>query len=77
MCLIDALWASEPGPGGPPTAQPNFLAMGVFGPAVDYLMATEFRARKMGWKINNQPLDAMLTAFGLQKEKMGKILLVG
>ena len=77
LCLIDALWASEPGPTGPPTAQPNFLAMGTFGPAVDYLVATELRAQKMGWKINNKALDEMLSGFGLPKDKMGKIVSVG
>ena len=74
LCLIDALWASDRGPMGPPSAQPNFLAMGTFGPAVDYLMATEFRAKKMGWKISAEPLGQMLNAFGLKKEDMGTIV---
>jgi len=74
LCLIDALWASERGPMGPPSVQPNFLAMGTFGPAVDYLVATQFRAKKMGWKISAEPLGRMLSAFGLKKEEMGTIV---
>ncbi|MBL7222177.1 MAG: DUF362 domain-containing protein [Phycisphaerae bacterium] len=74
LCLIDALWASEKGPFGPPSAQPNFMAMGVLGPAVDYLVATEFRGKKMGWKPNVKPLEGMLSAFGIKKEDMGTII---
>ncbi|MHC4789022.1 MAG: hypothetical protein ACYS8K_07435, partial [Planctomycetota bacterium] len=43
LCIIDALWASETGPGGLPTAQPNALMMGTVAPAMDYLTATRFR----------------------------------
>lgn len=74
LCLVDALWASETGPGGLPTAQPNFLAMGVFAPAVDYLIATEFRARKMGWKVNDEPLESMLKHFDLPKSDLKDIV---
>ena len=74
LCLIDALWASEKGPAGPPSAQPNFMAMGVLGPAVDYLVATEFRTKKMGWKTNAKPIEGMLNAFGIKKEDMGTIV---
>jgi len=77
LCLIDALWASESGPNGPPSAQPNFLAMGVFAPAVDYLLATQFRVGTMGWKKPNaQALGRMLSGFALKKEQMGKIVAV-
>lgn len=74
LCLIDALWASQKGPMGPPSDQPNFLAMGVFAPAVDYLMATEFRGKKMGWTPAAKPLGQMLSAFGLKKEDMPAIV---
>ncbi len=64
ICLVDALWASEGGPGGTPSHQPNFLAMGVAAPLVDYLVATDFRRRTMGWQINMKALREMLAAFG-------------
>lgn len=57
LCIVDALWASKGGPGGCPSHQPNFLAMGVFSPVVDYYIATTFRGRMMGWEPN---LDATL-----------------
>ena len=64
LCVIDALWASKGGPGGNPSHQPNFLAMGVFSPVVDYLMATVFRGKKMGWEPNREATRRMLTEFG-------------
>ena len=45
LCLVDALWASESGPWLGPSHQPNFLAMGVFSPVVDYMVATQFRGQ--------------------------------
>jgi len=35
LCIIDALWASECGPGCVSSHQPNFLAMGVLSPVLD------------------------------------------
>lgn len=64
LCIIDALWASQPGPGGYPTHQPNFLAMGVTSPVVDYVLATKFRKEQMGWDINQEAADRFLTDFG-------------
>jgi hypothetical protein len=64
LCLIDALWASKGGPGGNPSHQPNFLAMGVFSPVVDYVMATAFRGKKMGWESNGEVTRRFLTEFG-------------
>lgn len=64
LCLVDALWASEPGPGGNPTVQPNRLYMGAFGPAVDYLLAHRFRKEAMGWEINEEVTGRFLTDFG-------------
>jgi hypothetical protein len=64
LCLIDALWASKGGPGGNPSHQPNFLAMGVFSPVVDYVMATAFRGKKMGWEPNGEVTRRFLTEFG-------------
>jgi hypothetical protein len=66
LCIVDALWASEGGPGGNPRSQPNFLAMGVLSPVVDYVLATRFRKEKMGWDINLEATRRMLTEFGYQ-----------
>lgn len=77
LCLIDALWASKGGPGGNPSHQPNFIAMGVMSPAVDYLVATRFRAERMGWKINMEATRRMLTDFGYNEADLpagGKII---
>ncbi len=77
LCLVDALWASETGPMGGPTHQPNFLAMGVFSPVVDYLVATQFRGKKMGWQPNMGPTDRMLSDFGYNKNDLlegGKLI---
>ncbi len=64
LCIVDALWASEGGPGGYPRHQPNFLAMGVFSPVVDYVLATQFRLEKMGWNVDKEVTRRMLTDFG-------------
>jgi hypothetical protein len=76
LCIVDALWASEGGPGGYPRTQPNFLAMGVLSPVVDYVLATRFRKEKMGWDINKEATRRMLTEFGYQESDLpagGKI----
>ena len=70
LCLVDALWASKQGPTGNPSAQPNFLAMGVLSPIVDYLVATKFRGAKMGWRPETASTMRMLTEFGYQKEDL-------
>jgi hypothetical protein len=64
LCLIDALWASRGGPVCQPSHQTNFLAMGVLSPVVDYQVATQFRANKMGWGPNMKMTRRMLTEFG-------------
>jgi hypothetical protein len=64
LCLVDALWAGKGGPGGNPSHQPNFLAMGVLAPAVDYILATQFRGKKMGWEPNEKVTQRMLTETG-------------
>ena len=53
-----------------PTHQPNFLAMGVLSPIVDYLVATQFRNKKMGWKINMDATNRLLTDFGYNKSDL-------
>jgi hypothetical protein len=64
LCIVDALWASLPGPQGLPTAQPNALLMGVFAPAVDHVTALRFRNDAMGWPVNEQFAERLLTEFG-------------
>ncbi len=77
LCLIDALWASKWGPGGNPGIQPNFLAMGVLSPILDYQVATRFRGERMGWAPNMRATRRMLTDFGYEETDLpaeGKIL---
>ena len=77
LCLVDALWASKGGPGGNPTHQPNFLAMGVLSPIVDYQVATKFRGERMGWQPNMKTTHRMLTDFGYDEGDLpagGKII---
>ncbi len=77
LCLVDALWASKGGPDGLPSHQPNFLAMGVFSPVVDYVLATRFRGEKMGWRPNAQATRRFLTEFGYSEGDLpggGKII---
>jgi len=64
LCIVDALWASETGPSWGPSHQPNFLAMGVFSPVVDYVVATQFRGKRMGWEPNKEVTRRMLSDFG-------------
>ena len=79
LCFMDALWASKGGPGGNPSHQPNFLAMGVLSPVVDYQMATKFRGERMGWEPNMKMTRRMLTDFGYNEGDLpagGKIIQV-
>jgi len=70
LCLVDALWASKSGPGGYPTHQPNFLAMGVLSPIVDYQMATKFRGEAMRWRPNMETTRRILTDFGYEEKDL-------
>jgi hypothetical protein len=64
LCILDGLWASKGGPGGNPTHQPNLLAMGVFSPVLDYVLATRFRGERMGWSPDMETTARMLADFG-------------
>jgi hypothetical protein len=64
LCIVDALWASRRGPGGNPGHQPNFIAMGVTSPILDYLVATRFRKGRMDWAIDTGATERFLTEFG-------------
>jgi hypothetical protein len=77
LCLVDALWASEGGPMMGPSHQPNFLAMGVLSPVVDFLVATQFRGKKMGWEPIKEVTRRMLSDFGYSESDLpagGKII---
>ncbi|MEW6669995.1 MAG: hypothetical protein AB1512_32695 [Thermodesulfobacteriota bacterium] len=77
LCIVDALWSSKPGPGGNPSDQTNFLAMGVLSPVVDYQVATKFRAERMRWGLNPGVTRRMLTEFGYAEADLpegGKLL---
>ena len=79
LCIVDALWASEPGPGGLPTHQPNFLSMGVLSPVVDYQMTTQFRGEKMGWSFNKKMTRRFLEEFGYKESDLpngGKMIVI-
>jgi len=70
LCIVDALWGSKESPIGLPTAQPNFIAMGVLSPIVDFVLATDFRKRKMGWPIHMENTLRFLTDFGYNKKDL-------
>lgn len=70
LCIVDSLWASKRGPGGNPSHQPNFLAMGVTSPVVDYQIATKFRGERMGWKPNKGAVRRMLSEFGYSEDDL-------
>ncbi len=77
LCMVDALWASKDGPNCGPSHQPNFLAMGVMSPIVDYVLATKFRGERMGWNPDMETTRRMLTDFGYSESDLpdgGKIV---
>jgi hypothetical protein len=80
LCIIDALWSSKPGPGGPPTDCTNRLFMGTFSPILDYVVATEFRRDTMNWSVNDTATERFLTDFGYAKNDLangGKMISAG
>jgi hypothetical protein len=64
LCFIDALYASQDGPDGAPSARTNRFFMGTFSPILDYLAATLFRRDTMGWPINAAIANQFLSDFG-------------
>jgi hypothetical protein len=44
--------------------------MGVMSPVVDYLVATKFRAEKMGWRPNMGAVGRMLADFGYRESDL-------
>jgi hypothetical protein len=80
LCVVDALWGSDPGPGGPPTAQLNSIIMGTSGAVTDYVVATHLRNEIMGWSVNRQVAERMLREFDISPgdlENGGKIIDAG
>jgi hypothetical protein len=77
LCLIDALWGSEPGPGGISTHQLNRIYMAPTAPALDYQVATKLRMQEMGWRTNVRRAEKFLTDFGYKPAQLpndGKIV---
>ncbi|MEW6743946.1 MAG: DUF362 domain-containing protein [Planctomycetota bacterium] len=77
LCLIDALWASEDGPGCESSVQPSRLYMGTFAPVADYLVARNFREKEMGWGLNETVTKRFLSEFGYSPDDLhdgGKII---
>ena len=72
LCIVDALWASDPGPGGPPTHCTNTMFMGTCSPLLDYIVAINFRRDAMKWKVNETAAERFLTDFGYTKEDIAK-----
>jgi len=70
LCLIDALWGSESGPGGTSTHQLNRIYMAAMAPVLDYQVATKLREKEMGWRINNEVAGRFLTEFGFTPEDL-------
>ncbi len=67
LCIVEALWASEPGPHGLPTAQPNALLMGTCTASLDYMGAMRLRRDMMGWSVNEQLCARLLEEFGFSE----------
>jgi hypothetical protein len=63
LCIVDSLWAMTKGPFGIPNKRPTALSMGVFGPAVDYIVARQIREKIMGCK-HPDSLKKIMTEFG-------------
>jgi len=77
VSLVDALWASRPGPGGEATHQLNSLYMGALNPVVDFQVARHVRRDRMGWPVNEEVIGRFLTDFGLAEKDLpngGKII---
>jgi hypothetical protein len=55
------------------------IFMGAMSPVVDYVVANQFRAKKMGWRPNKGAIKRMLREFGYQPGDLpdgGKIKMV-
>jgi hypothetical protein len=65
LCFVDSLLAiSGKMNTGSPDKQPNYLIMGVFGPAVDYLTVKKVREAILGSTHTDATINSYLTTFG-------------
>jgi hypothetical protein len=65
LCFVDSLLAiSGRMNTGSPDKQPNYLIMGVFGPAVDYLTVKKVREAILGSTHTDATINSYLTTFG-------------
>ena len=65
LCFVDSLLAiSAQKNTGSPDKQPNYLIMGVFGPAVDYLTCKKVREAIMGSTHTAATINSYITTFG-------------
>ena len=65
LCFVDSLLAiSGRMNTGSPDKQPNYLIMGVFGPAVDYLTVKKVREAILGSTHTAATIDSYITTFG-------------
>jgi hypothetical protein len=65
LCFVDSLLAlSTRMNTGAPDKQPNYLIMGTFGPAVDYLTVKKVREAILGSTHTDATIDSYITTFG-------------
>jgi hypothetical protein len=65
LCFVDSLLANSAQKNtGNPNAQPNYLIMGVFAPAVDYLTVKKVREAILGSTHTDATINSYLTTFG-------------
>jgi hypothetical protein len=65
LCFVDSLLAiSGKMNTGSPDKQPNYLIMGTFGPAVDYLTVKKVREAILGSTHTAATIDSYITTFG-------------
>jgi len=64
LCFIDSLLANKTSNMGIPEVMPNYLVMGVFAPAVDYLTIKKVREEVMGCTHDAATITSYLTTFG-------------
>ncbi|MBN2037910.1 MAG: DUF362 domain-containing protein [Chitinispirillaceae bacterium] len=70
LCIIDSLFASIGGPVVTPDKVPYRIAMGTFGPALDYLTVKRIREPVMGATHNATVVNRFLTDFGYQTSQV-------
>jgi len=79
LVFCESLYAMSGGPNGVPDQTLNRLIMGVFGPAVDYLIATKIRAGVMGVAYTSAEqaiFTSYLTNFGYAASQFSSLNLI-